>query len=124
MRFVRGIVVALACSACVDPLTTKPVSGPAWELKNIEAYGETAVGLPPDTTLAWDLVLSGDTARWRECTATDACGPVERSRPTSELLAVERVATTTVADREVEVLRLSLAPRPTYVVPYKRTTQR
>jgi hypothetical protein len=124
LRLVDAIALAVACSACVDPLTTKPVSSPAWELRNVEAYGETAVGLPPETTLAWNLVVAGDTARWRECSAIDACGQTERTRPTSELLGVERVATTSVDGREIDVLRLSLAPRPTYVVPYKRPTQR
>jgi hypothetical protein len=118
MRFV--VLFALACSACVDPLTTKPVSTPAWQVKNVKAYAETAAGLPPETTLGWDLVVAGDVARWRECSSVETCGQIERSRPVADLLAVEHVARSSVDGEEVAVLRLSLAPRPTYVVPYTR----
>jgi hypothetical protein len=109
--------LALAAAACVDPLTTKPVNTPEWDTKNIEAYGETAAGLPPEKLLGWDLSVVGDVAHWRECTAEDACTTVERTRPTKELLAVEHVGRLTIDGAEVDVLRLSLAAPQKYVVP-------
>jgi hypothetical protein len=117
---------ALICSialttACVDPLTTRPVNTPEWEVKNVKRYGETVAGLPPETVLGCDLVVAGDVARWRECAAADSCGQVERSRPARDLLAVEHVGKTSIEDRQVEVLKLSLAARPSYVVPYTPT---
>jgi hypothetical protein len=112
---------ALVLASCVDPLTTKPVNTPEWDAKNVKGYGETAAGLPPDTTLGWDLVVVGDVARWRECTAVDVCGQVERSRPAKDLLAVGHVARTFIEGREIEVLKLSLTARPKYVVPYSKT---
>jgi hypothetical protein len=57
----------------------------------------------------WDLSVAGDAARWRECTAVDACGQAERSRPANDLLAVDRVGQAGVDGREVDVLKLSLA---------------
>lgn len=117
-------VPALAASACVDPLTTKPVSTPQWTASNVEAYAETAMGLPPDQVLAHDLVIVGDAARWRECTAVDACSRIERTRPAKDLVAVEHVAKTSVDGEEVEILKLSLVARPTYVVPTWKATQR
>ena len=123
-RTLVACAVALALAGCVDPLTTKPVSTPAWDMKNVKDYTETAAGLPPEVVLGWDLVVAGDVAQWHECTAVDACGQVERSRPTKDLLAVGHAAQTSVDGRQVDVLKLSLAPRPTYVVPYSKTAGR
>ena len=105
-------------TACVDPLTNRPVNTPEWEAKNVKAYGETVAGLPPDTVLGCDLVVAGEVARWRECAAVDSCGQIERSRPAKDLLAVEHVGQTSIEERQVEVLKLSLTARPGYVVPY------
>lgn len=93
-------------------------------MKNVKDYAETVAGLPPEVVLGWDLLVVDDVARWRECTAVDACGQIERSRPAKDLLAVARVAHTSVEGRQVDVLKLSLAPRPTYVVPYSKTALR
>jgi hypothetical protein len=112
------LAVAVLASACVDPLTSKrPVTEPEFYAKNVKAYAETAAGLPPDVAFGWRLTVSGDVARWFECTAIDVCGQVERQRPARELLAVERVEEAVVEGRPVEVLKLSLAPRPSYIVP-------
>ena len=114
--------LAAALVACAtDPLTPNPVVSPLWEAKNIAGYGETAMGAPPDQAFGWDLRVAGGVARWRECTEIDACSAVERERPASELLAFERVGKTSDADgHDVDVLKLSLAPEPKYVVPVRR----
>ena len=117
-------LMALVLVGCADAQTTKRANTPEWDMKNVKDYAETVAGLPPEKVLGWDLLVVDDVARWRECTAVDACGQVERSRPTKDLLAVARVAHTSVEGRQVDVLELSLAPRPTYVVPYAKTAQR
>jgi hypothetical protein len=119
-RFALICSIALA-TACVDPLTTRPVNTPEWEAKNVKGYGETVAGLPPETVLGCDLVVAGDVARWRECAAVDSCGQVERSRPAKDLIAVERVGKAAIEERQVDVLKLSLTARPSYVVPYSPT---
>lgn len=108
-------------AGCVDPLTSNARSTPAWTVENVKAFGETATGDPPDRAIAWDLRVAGGLARWRECTAVNACTETERERPADELLAVERVGRTSINDRgdEVDVVRLSLAPRRRYVIPVK-----
>jgi hypothetical protein len=111
-------VLALVISACVDPMTTHATSTPAWEVTNAKGYVETAAGLPPDTVLAWDLRIAGGVARWRECTTVDVCSEVERDRPAAEVLAVDHVGQAAVGDAgAVEVVKLSLSPRPKYTVP-------
>lgn len=116
-----ALFALLLAAACVDPLTTHPVATPLWELNNIAGYGQTVAGSPPDVALGWDLRVEGGVARWRECTALDACGDTRRERPSGELLAFERVGRTADADgREMDILKLSLAPKPAYVVPLRK----
>lgn len=112
------------CTACaVDPLTSKPVSEPEFHAKNVQRYVETVAGQEPETVLGYDLRIVGDDAKWRACAAVDDCGTMEHVRPAKELLGVERIASTFVADgtRNVDVLKLSLAARPAYAVPYVKT---
>jgi hypothetical protein len=112
---------ASAAACWVDPVTTQATNMPEWYANNVKGYAETAAGLPPETTLASDFRVAGEVARWRECTAIDACGRLERERPAAEVLAVEHVGHAIVGDAgEVEVVRLSLAPRPKYTVPVTR----
>jgi hypothetical protein len=121
--FVIFTLVALASATvgCVDPLTSHPVATPVWEVRNVIAYGETAAGPSPDIALGWDLRVAGGVARWRECTAPDACSDIARERPADQLIAFERVGRRADRDgRELDVVRLSLAPRPTYVVPMRK----
>ncbi len=111
-------LLSVASLGCVDGgKSGKPVSTPEFVAENVKAYGETAAGLPPDVTYGWQLRVTSDVARWRECTSVDACGNVERSRPASDLLGIERVGEADVGGERVEVMKLSLSPRPTYVVP-------
>ena len=64
------------------------------------------------------LHVEGGVAHWRECASSEECTVIERQRPTSELIAFSRVGQITLEDGEtVDVLKLSLAPRPGYVVP-------
>ncbi len=112
---VFGIV--LVAAGCVDPLTTHAVSTPEWDVKNVRGYVETAIGAP-DTALGWGLTVAGDVARWHECTSIDSCGGVERDCPARDLLAVAPVGHAALPDgTPVEVMKLSLSPRPRYVVP-------
>jgi hypothetical protein len=115
-----AIAFALTCVACVDPLTTQPKVSPAWEVNNVAAYADTATGLPLEQILAWDLRIEGGTARWRDCSTIEECTDVERSRPAKELLGVERVGKRKTDNGEVDVVKLSLAPKPTYVVPVRK----
>jgi len=111
-----GITSFAACGS--DPIVTQSVPTPNWYVNNVKGYADTAAGLPPDTTLAWDFHIAANVAHWRECTAVDACGTIERERPAAEVLAVEHVAQATAGDAGlVDVVRLSLAPRPKYTVP-------
>jgi hypothetical protein len=110
--------------ACVDPLTTQPSPSPAWEVKNVAGYAETAAGLPPDVVLGWDLRVAAGVARWRECAAIDDCTDVERERPAGELIAVERVGKRTTDGGDVDVVKLSLAAKPKYVVPVRKVPPR
>jgi hypothetical protein len=111
-------VTLLVAVGCVDPLTHGATNAPEWDVKNIKGYAETVAGLPPETLLAWDLRVEGGVARWRDCTAIEACRDVEHERPASELLAVEYVGHAGVGDGgEIDVLKLSFPPRPKYVVP-------
>ena len=71
-----------------------------------------------------DLVVTSEIVRWRECEGVGSCADIERSRPAKELLAIEHVAEITLDGRRIEVVRLSLEPRPTYAVPYVRPTRR
>lgn len=78
-------------------------------------------GLPPDVALGWDLRVAAGVARWRECESIDLCGETERERPADQLIAFERVGHASAADgREIEVVKLSLAPRAKYVVPVRK----
>jgi len=117
------VAALLALSACTDPLTKQGQATPQFYAKNVKGYGETVAGLPPEKVFAWDLVVVGDTARWRECLSIDECGQVERSRPASELLGVERLKETDLDGRRIEVLKLSLSPRPGYIVPSFKPTR-
>lgn len=67
---------------------------------------------PPETALGWNVVVTDDLVRWRECTALDACGHVERSRRVDELVGAAHVAQTTVGGRPIDVIKLSFPPRP------------
>ena len=116
-RFTLLTLGACVMSACNDPLTPRATSSPTWEVKNAANYAETAAGLPPDEVFGWHLVVVGDTATWRECTAIDRCSKIERSRLSKDLVAVAQVAKASVEGEAVEVLKLSLTARPTYVVP-------
>jgi hypothetical protein len=111
-------VVAICLAACVDPLTTQATNTPEWDAKNIKGYADTIAGLPPEIAFAWGFVFEGDVAHWHECPAIDMCGHVERERRSRDVLGVEHVGQATIADAgAVEVVKLSLAPRPKYVVP-------
>lgn len=112
-----------AVTGCVDAGTTHAVPEPVFYARNVKGYAETAGGLPPDTVLAWDLSVVGDVARWRECDRADACTMVERKRPAKDLVGVERVGETTVEGKRGEVVKLSLAARPAYVVPNFKPTR-
>jgi len=114
------VVVAVACAACVDPLTAQPAPSPLWEVKNVAGYAETAAGLPPDQVLAWDLRVEAGVARWRDCASLEECSDVERSRPAADLIAVERVGKRATDGGDVDVVKLSLAPKPKYVVPVRK----
>jgi hypothetical protein len=104
---------------CVDPLTANQTNGPQWEVQNVNAYAKTVAGTPArDIVYGWGLLLEGDTARWYECSAVDACGGIERRRPKGDLLAMETVGHATVDGGVVDVVKLTLAPGRTYVVPY------
>ena len=67
---------------------------------------------PPETALGWDLVVANDVVRWRECTATDSCGPIEHSRSVTDLNAVAHVGEASMGGRQVDVMKLSFPPRP------------
>ena len=111
-------VLLVFAAGCVDPLTGDNTLAPEWHAKNVAGYIETVRGLPPDTAFAWDLSIEGDGARWRECSAIDECGLSERQRPVQDLLGVQHAGQTTMAaGRIVDVVRLSLAPRPKWVLP-------
>ncbi len=110
----------LAFVGCVDhhkgadaPLTPEP----AFYANNVKNYGETAAGLPPETVYAWDLKVAGDIARYYECTAADACTKVERTRPAKEVLGVQKAGKAEVEGEVVTVMKLSVEPKPTYIVP-------
>lgn len=104
---------ALGCAKPGSPV----VSEPEFYARNVKAYAETTKGLPPEIVYGWDLTLTRELARWRECAAADSCSRTERSRPTSELLGVEHASEIELDGEKVEVLKLSLTPRPTWVVP-------
>ena len=115
-----GLIVVLAsvgAVGCVDHQKAGPVPEPVFYAKNVKAYGETAAGLPPDVVYAWDLRVAGDVARFYECTAIDECGKVERTRAAKEVLAVQKAGKAEVEGEVVQVMKLSLSPRPTYIVP-------
>jgi hypothetical protein len=123
MRVCLRIGLVSALGACVDPLTTQAVNAPEWDVKNVRAYADTAVGAP-DTTLAWGLTMEGGTAHWHECAAADTCGAIERECPAQNVLAIAHVGGTTLHDgTPIEVLRLSLAPRRKYIVPMNGRTR-
>lgn len=118
MRLVSLVLVLLAASGCVDSGGRQPVQfAPAWAAKNVEGYVETAAGLPPEDQLGWDLVIAAEHVHWRECSAPDTCTTVERTRPTQDLVALASVGHAEVDGHQVDVVRLSLAARPRYVVP-------
>ncbi len=108
---------AAAVAGCHEPINASPPSNVAWDVKNVDGYIQTAKG-EPDTAFAWDLRFAGGIARWRECPTTDACGNVEHEQPASEVLAVQQAGKARGPDgNEVEVVRLSLAPRRKYTTP-------
>ena len=114
-----GLMSVAAC--WVDPVTPQATTMPEFYANNVKGYAETVGGLPPETALATDFYVAGNVAHWRECTAVDACGTLERERPAAEVLAVERVAHAAAGDAgEIDVVRLSLVPRPKYTVPITR----
>jgi hypothetical protein len=125
-RVLLGVLMIVASMiACVDPLTTHASPSPVWEAKNAKAYGETVAGLPPDKAYGWDLSVAGGTARWRECKGPNECSEIERERPAGDLLSFKPVGRIAGVDGgDVEVLELSLAPHPTYVVPSKAPAAR
>jgi hypothetical protein len=99
------------------------VSEPEFYASNVKAYGETAAGLPPEVAYAWDLRIAGDVARFYECTAVDACTKVERTRPASEVLGIQKAGKAEVEGEVVTVMKLSLTARPTYIVPNWKPTR-
>jgi hypothetical protein len=110
----------LVLSACVDPMTPSATSTPAWTARNVARYGETVTGqAPPETSFARDLTVAGGRARWRECSAPDACTGIERERPAEELLSYAPVGEIEHDGGVATVYRLELAPRPRYIVPMK-----
>jgi len=112
------LLPVLLLASCVDHHRGRPVTEPEFYAKNVKDYGETAAGLPPETVYAWDLRVAGDTARYYECSTIDTCSKVERSRAAADLLGIERGVGKAEIDGEVvHVMKLSLAARPTYVVP-------
>jgi hypothetical protein len=113
----RLALLVLLAAGCVDGRGGRPVSEPEFYAKNVKAYGETAAGLPPETAYAWRLRVTGDEARYFECTAIDACTKVERTRAAKDVLGVKSVGKADVDGENVEVVELSLEPRPTYIVP-------
>jgi hypothetical protein len=114
-----AVAAALALVGCADPLTADATCAYAWQVKNVEGYGRTVAGEPPDVVYGWGLVVEGDTATWRACAAVDACGSEERARPKEDVRAVERVGVAHVEDGGVvQVLKLTLAPGKKYIVPY------
>ena len=117
-----GIVALVGCvdhhKGATAPLTPEPV----FYANNVKNYGETAAGLPPDTVYAWDLRVAGDVARYYECSAVDACGKVERTRPAKELLGMQKAGKAEVDGEVVTVMKLSVEPKPTYVVPNWKPT--
>ena len=106
--------------SCADPLTNDMTPAPVWYTRNVIGYAQTVKGEPPDTALGWGLSFEGDTARWHECVAIDVCGSVDRERPKSDVVAVEKVGTATVVGdaATVDVLKLTLTPGRKYIVPY------
>lgn len=109
---------SLALPACIDGgKDGTQVSTPAFVARNVKAYGETAVGLPPEVTYGWQVGVAGDVLTWRECPAVDRCGRGERTRAASDLIAIERVGEVEIDGERVDVVKLSLAPRKTYIVP-------
>lgn len=120
--FVMFSASILACG--VDGKNGEPVSSPIFHLKNTQSYAETAAGLPPDVTYGWNLRVGSDVVRWRECASVETCGHTERTRPANELIALERVGEVEIEGEHVEVMKLSLTPRPTYVVPIKPSVPR
>ena len=119
MRRAIHLIGLLGLAACVDQHKNAPapVPEPVFYAKNVKAYGDTVAGLPPDVVYAWDLRVAGDVARFYECTAIDACSKVERTRPASEILGMQKVGKAEVEGEIVTVMKLSLEPRPTYIVP-------
>jgi hypothetical protein len=117
MRRRLAPLLVLLASACVDAGPRNAQATPAFYVDNTKAYADTAAGLPPETVYAWDLRIEGQDARWRECASPEICGTVERTRPVKELLGKQRVGETSVEGRRVDVLKLSLEARRTYVVP-------
>jgi hypothetical protein len=111
---------------CVTDATAKHgYATPASDLNNVKNYAETAKGLPPEVVYGWGLKIDGDNAKWNECTSKEECHKVERTRPKKELLGVEKIAQQAdVEGEQVDVLKLSLEPRPTYIVPNYRNQPR
>jgi hypothetical protein len=116
-----GLLLLIAATGCVDPLTSHATNGPEWEVKNVKGYADTVAGLPPDVVYGWGLVVEGDLVRWWECSTVEVCGSIERERPKHDVLAVEKVGSTDAGDGgRVDVLKLSLSPAGKYSVPYVR----
>lgn len=136
----RPTARALAALAALAPVTAcgfvdpggphgKPTPQPTWTYRNVRAYGEHVAGAPPEERFAWDLSIAGGTAQWRECEGDPAtsrfrCSRVLRERPAEDLIAYEVVGEASIDDAsdagaDVPVLRLELAPRRKYVVPYR-----
>ncbi len=115
-----GLTLYLAAAiACVDPLTSNVTSTPEWDLRNTERYAQAVTGQRPDTAYGWGLAIEGDMARWRQCSGPRVCGETERLQPKVDILAIEKVGTVEAGDGgTVDVLKLTLAPRRGYVVPY------
>ena len=110
---------AAGCGETVpDPKSTPQFVTPNFLVKNVQGYGETALGPPPDTAYGWGLEVKGGIAHWRECVSSEECSRIERQCPTSELLAFSRLGRISLDDGEmVDVLSLSFTPRARYIVP-------
>jgi hypothetical protein len=114
------LVVAAACgggNVAEDPLTATPQSSLQATVERANTMASNVVG-EQETALGWNVDSSGGTVRWHECAAIDRCGPTERERPSSDVLALAKAGSARLADgRLVEVVRLTLKARPRSVTP-------
>ena len=119
LRHAVGLASAFMVAGCYDALTPEPKNSVRYDVENVKSYAETATGsTDPDIAYGWGFGLHGEVARWRECVRPAECAGIERERPAKEVLAIEHVGQGVLSDgTAVDVVKLSLTPRHTYVVP-------